>query len=69
MTNTFWTLIEDGYYRIKDGVLLYAPVCRINSSVLSHEQSIVQIISPEKLELINIEFGSKFLISDFSHFG
>ena len=65
MQNTFWTFIEDGYYRIYDGVLKYAPVNDIDSSILLNKQDIVQVITPQKLELVNNELGSSFLISDF----
>jgi len=65
MQNTFWTFIEDGYYRIYDGVLKYAPVSNIDDSIVLDDQDIVQIITPQKLEVVNNELGSSFLISDF----
>ena len=65
MNNTFWTLIENEYYRIHNGVLKYAPVCSNTSTVLNSEESQVQVISADKLEKVNQEFGSSFIISDF----
>ena len=63
--NTFWTLIEDEYYRIYNGELKYAPLCTNTQSVNTNEESNMEVISPDKLELINLEFGSNFIIDDF----
>jgi len=65
VNNTFWTLIEDNYYRIHNGVLKYAPMDTDNSIVHKNE-SRIEIISIEKLERINDEFNSNFIMSDFS---
>lgn len=62
--NTFWTIIEDSYYRIHDGVLKYAPIDNDNNIVLSLE-SHIEVISAEMLELINFEFNSNFIMDDF----
>ena len=63
--NTFWTLIEDEYYRIYNGALKHAPVCAETSSVLTNEESRIEVISAEKLELINKELGCSFIVDDF----
>ena len=62
--NTFWTIIEDSYYRIQNGVLKYAPI-NTDKSVLTSEESEVNVISTDILELINYEFGSSFVMTDF----
>lgn len=65
IANTFWTIIGENYYRIYNGVLKYAPICKETSSVLTNEESHIEVISIEKLELINTEFGSNFTMNDF----
>ncbi|MCD4757065.1 MAG: hypothetical protein K8R39_02255 [Arcobacteraceae bacterium] len=65
MQNTFWTLIEDGYYRIHNGNLKYAPICSETSRILTDEEEKVQIISPEKLQKVNDSLGVSFLVEDF----
>ena len=64
MKNTFWTLIENNYYRIHNGILKYAPA-DFDNNIISEEESHIEVISIEQLELINDEFNSNFLISDF----
>jgi len=64
MNNTFWTLIEDNYYRIHNGILKYAPVDTDNN-IIDKEEANIEVISIEQLELINYEFGSSFIMSDF----
>ena len=66
MQNTFWTLIDDEYYRIHNGVLKYAPVCSETNKVVANEESLVQVISAYRLENINKILGSKFTVDDFS---
>ena len=65
MKNTFWTLIEDNYYRIHNGILKYAPVVGIDKKIALEKESYVDIISIEQLKLINYEFGCNFMMSDF----
>jgi len=65
MQKTFWTLIEDGYYRIHNGKLKYAPMCGETSKILTNQEEKVQIISPEKLQKINDCLGVSFLVEDF----
>ena len=52
MQNTFWTFIEDGYYRIYDGILKYAPTNDIDNSIALDNQEIVQIITAKKFTII-----------------
>jgi hypothetical protein len=65
--NTFWTIIDNSYYRIHNGILKYAPVNTNDSSVLKSEESCVEVISIEILELVNQEFNSSFTINDFEY--
>ncbi len=65
MNNTFWVKIDEGFYRIHNGVLKYAPVEGDDISVNLNEQTSVEVISPEKLEKVNEVLGSSFTASDF----
>lgn len=65
MKNTFWTLIEDKYYRVHNGVLKYAPICDSTSNVLTKNESTVEVISAEQLEVVNTILGTSFIIDDF----
>ena len=65
MQNTFWTIIDNNYYRIHNGILKYAPV-GIDNNILHEEESHIEVISIDQLELINYEFNSSFMMSDFS---
>jgi hypothetical protein len=42
MQNTFWTLIEDGYYRVFNGELKYAPKSDLNDTVALSDEIIVK---------------------------
>jgi len=65
MNNTFWTIIENNYYRIHNGVLKYAPINNIDNSVIADNEANIEVISIDMLELINNEFGSNFIMDDF----
>lgn len=65
MKNTFWTLIENDYYRVHERVLKHAPYNMETNSVELNEQSVVEVISSDRLELINFVLGSHFDIDDF----
>lgn len=64
MQNTFWVFIEDGYYRIFNGVLRYAPA-DTDSSIILDDQINVKSITFEKLEIVNKNLGSNFLLNNF----
>jgi hypothetical protein len=66
MNNTFWVKIEDGFYRIHNGVLKYAPADTDDSSINLEEQSRVEVIGAQMLEKINETLGSNFIASDFA---
>ena len=65
MNNTFWTLIDNEYYRVHDKVLKYAPLNAETNNINTEEESIVQVITPERLEKINIKLGCTFIVDDF----
>ena len=62
MKNTFWTLIEDNYYRIEDKQLKYAPVNATDNTIILEDAKVVIDISKDILELINKEFNSSIVI-------
>lgn len=64
MENTFWTLIDNEYYRIHNGNLKYAPMCSDTSKILTDEEEKVEVISPELLERINYEFRMTLCVDD-----
>ena len=65
MQNTFWTLIDDSYYRVHNGVLKYTTVCSETSSVLASNESKVETVTAKDLEKINSALGSKFTLDMF----
>lgn len=58
MNNTFWTIINENYYRIKDNELYIAPI--LNDEVDTNNSSKVLAIDTDVLELINLQFNSDF---------
>ena len=65
MKNTFWTLIDDQYYRIYNGELKSAPKCIETSTVITSQESKVKVVSGEQLEKINNKLGSSFNTDNF----
>lgn len=65
MNNTFWTLIDNEYYRIYDKVLKHAPLNQETNSIELSQESVVKVITPERLELINEKLGCCFIFDDF----
>lgn len=65
MNNTFWVKVEEGFYRVHNGILKYAPIDDDNISVNLNEQSRVEVIAPEQLEKVNEILGCSFIASDF----
>ncbi len=63
--NTFWTKIDNSYYRIKNGILKQAPINADGSICIENKIEVVSI-AEDILKNINDEFGSKFDIKDFS---
>jgi len=60
MRNTFWTKFDTHFYRIKDGILLQAPI-KLDDTVDTDNSKIAISISTDLLNLINQEFGSNFI--------
>jgi len=58
MQNTFWTLIENYYYRIENKQLKYAPVNPENNKIILEEAEVVTNISADILALINKQFNT-----------
>lgn len=58
MQNTFWTHIENGYYRIEDKQLKYAPVNPQDNTIILEDVQTVKEISNEMIKLINKEFNT-----------
>jgi len=65
MENTFWTLIENEYYRVYNNKLKHAPQSIETNSINTSKESIVQVIEPERLELVNEKLGCSFVMDDF----
>jgi len=65
MDNTFWTLVDNEYYRVHDKVLKYAPVNSETNLIESSLESKVEIITPELLEKVNTVLGCSFIMNDF----
>lgn len=65
MENTFWTLIDNEYYRVHNQVLKHAPINKETNLIETSKKSIVKVIKPEELELINKTLGCHFLMDDF----
>jgi len=65
MSNTFWTLIDNEYYRVHDNILKHAPLNTETNLIESSQESKVQAIAPEQLEKINAILGCSFIIDDF----
>lgn len=65
MNNTFWTLIDNEYYRVHDKVLKHAPINTETNSIESSQESKVEVIAPEILEKINEKLGCSFIVDDF----
>ena len=62
MRYTFWTLIDNEYYRIHNGILKYAP--NENNSIDINQEITVIDLNDDKLKLINKELGSNFILDD-----
>lgn len=65
MNNTFWTLIDNEYYRVYNNLLKHAPLNQETNSIDVNQESNVNVISQEKLEIINQKLGCCFTIDNF----
>ena len=65
MRYTFWTLIDNGYYRIHNGILKYAP--NENNRINIDQEITVTNLNDNQLKLINLEFGSNFVLNDLKN--
>lgn len=66
MFNTYWALGKEGYYRVNDGKLLYAPVNNIDYSVDEDFEMEVEVVTPQQLEEINRILGTQYTIDEIN---
>ena len=66
MYNTYWTKIDQGYYRVHNGILKYAPLKENDSSIDLDNITEIKNISEEELDRINLSLGSRFKIDEFN---
>lgn len=66
MFNTYWTLGDEGYYRVNDGKLLYAPANNVDYSVDEGQEMEVEVVSPQQLEEINRILGTHYTIDEIN---
>jgi hypothetical protein len=64
--NTYWALGNEGYYRVNDGKLLYAPANNIDYSVDEDYETEVEIVTPQQLEEINRILGTHYTIDEIN---
>lgn len=65
MNNTFWTLIDNEYYRVHNKVLKHAPLNTDTNSIELSQESKVEVITPELLAKVNAILGCSFIVDDF----
>lgn len=53
------------YYRIHNKTLKHAPLNQETNTIKTSHESIVEVISPERLELVNEKLGCSFMVDDF----
>ena len=66
MFNTYWALGYEGYYRVNDGKLLYAPANNVDYSVEEEAQMEVEVVTPKQLEEINRILGTHYTIDEIN---
>jgi len=62
--NTPWQLSDDGYYRIENGKLLFAPSNNIEYKI--EESMLVEVVTPDELENINRILGTHYTIDEIN---
>lgn len=67
MNNTFWTLIDNEYYRVHNKILRHAPLNAETNLIESSQESKVVKITPKLLEKVNTILGCSFLLDDFKY--
>ena len=62
--DTPWTLGDDGYYKVENSKLLFAPANNIEYDI---DESIeVEIVTPDQLENINRILGTHYTIDEIN---
>ena len=62
--NTPWQLSDEGYYRIENGKLLFAPSNNIEYKI--EESMVVEVVTPYELENINRILGTHYTIDEIN---
>lgn len=66
MYNTPWAFTDDGYYRVNDGKLLFAPANNIDYTIELEEEIQVDIVTAYQLENINRILGTHYTINEIN---
>lgn len=62
--DTPWTQGDDGYYRVENNKLLFAPVNNISYEI--EESMEVEVVTPYQLEQINRILGTHYTIDEIN---
>ncbi len=62
--NTPWQSSDDGYYRVENGQLLFAPVNNVEYKI--EEAMVVEVVTSEELENINRILGTHYTIDEIN---
>ncbi|MGB3750462.1 MAG: hypothetical protein WA945_02750 [Arcobacteraceae bacterium] len=62
--DTPWTISDDGYYRVENGKLLFAPSNNIEYKI--EESMEVEVVTPYELEHINRILGTHYTIDEIN---
>lgn len=61
-----WALGEEGYYKIEQGRLIFAPINNIDYSVNTEEETEVDIVTPYQLQEINRILDTCYTIDEIN---
>ncbi|MEA3314329.1 MAG: hypothetical protein U9Q30_00545 [Campylobacterota bacterium] len=64
--DTPWALGDEGYYKIEQGRLLFAPINNIDYSVDTQQEMEVEIVTPFQLQEINQILGTCYTIDEIN---
>jgi hypothetical protein len=62
--DTPWALGEDGYYKVENGKLLFAPANNVDYKI--DETMEVEVVTPYQLETINRILGTHYTIDEIN---
>jgi len=66
MFNTNWEQSDDGYYRVDNGKLLYAPINNLDYTIDLEEEVEVEVVTAEQLEKINQILGTHYMLDEIN---